>query len=215
MVPKKLTLKNFRGIKSGLGRDEIVIDFEKLTDGAQLVAIVGPNGSGKSTILDNAHAFRVMPSRAGGYSPASFSFYENVYGTEASKVLEWEHDKHVYKSELVFKPGGKTKKTEAYLFTLNLDEEWTPVVLPDNTRSDGKAETYDRCIEHILGTPEMFFSAVFASQNRRPLSSYTNGEIKGLLSELLGLEHIRELGGKANDVSKLLKARLEGLRTDL
>jgi exonuclease SbcC len=210
MVPKKLTLKNFRGIKSGLGRDEIVIDFEKLTDGAQLVAIVGPNGSGKSTILDNAHAFRVMPSRAGSYSPASFSFYENTYGSEASKILEWEHAGHHYRSELIFKMGSKTKKTEAYLF-----ENDAPVRLADGTVSDGKTEVYDRCIEAILGTPEMFFSAVFASQNRRPLSSYTNGEIKGLLSELLGLEHIRELGGKAGDVTKALKINLESLRADL
>jgi len=216
MIPLRLKLKNFIGIKSGLGRDELELDMHDITDGAQLVALVGPNGAGKSTILDNLHPYRIMPSRAGSYSPASFSYYENVYGTEASKVLDWEHDRHRYRSELVFKLGGKTKKTEAYLFAINLDtQELTPVVLPDGTRSDGKNETYDRCIEHILGTPEMFFSAVFASQNRRPLSAYTNGEIKGLLSELLGLEHIRELGGKANDVTKLLKNRLDGMREDL
>ena len=210
MIPLKLTLKNFIGIRSGLGRDELVLDLDKITDGAQLIALVGPNGAGKSTILDNLHPYRLMPSRAGGYSPASFSFYENVYGTEASKVLEWEHAGHRYRSELIFKMGAKAKKAEAYLF-----ENDAPVVLPDNTRSDGKAETYDRCIEHILGTPEMFFSAVFASQNRRPLSAYTTGEIKGLLSELLGLEHIRELGSKSNDVTKLLKMRLDNMREDL
>jgi len=219
MIPLKLTLKNFIGIKSGLGRDELTLNLADLTGGAELVALVGPNGAGKSTILDNLHPFRLMPSRAGGYSPQSFSFYENVYGADASKVLEWEHDGHRYRSELIFKLGGKTKKTEAYLFE-EMDAgaagvNDAPVVLPDGTRSDGKAETYDRCIEHILGTPEMFFSAVFASQNRRPLSSYTNGEIKGLLSELLGLEHIRELGTKANDVSKALRARLDGLREEL
>lgn len=215
MIPLRLNLKNFIGIKSGLNRDELELDLRDITDGAQLIALVGPNGAGKSTILDNLHPYRLMPSRAGGYSPASFSYYENVYGTEASKVLEWEHNGTPYKSELIFKLGGKTKKTEAYLFTLNLDEQWMTVALPDGTRSDGKNETYDRCIEHILGTPEMFFSAVFASQNRRHLSAYTNGEIKGLLSELLGLENIREMGGRANDVTKLLKSRLEALREDL
>src|SRR3989304_1343493 len=116
MIPIKLKLKGFIGIKSGLGLDDLVLDLDKLTDGAQLIALVGPNGSGKSTILDNLTPYRIMASRAGGYSPPSFSFYENTYGSEASKVLEWEHDGHRYRSELIFKLGTKTKKTEAYLF---------------------------------------------------------------------------------------------------
>src|SRR3990167_8044843 len=116
MIPLKLTLKNFIGIRSGLGRDELVLDLDKIKDGAQLVALVGPNGAGKTTILDNLHPYRLQPSRASSYSPAAFSFYENVYSTEASKILEWEHAGHHYRSELIFKMGSKTKKTEAYLF---------------------------------------------------------------------------------------------------
>ena len=55
MKPLRLTLKGFTGIRDGLGRDELTLDFESLAAGAQLVALVGPNGSGKSTIIDNAH----------------------------------------------------------------------------------------------------------------------------------------------------------------
>jgi ABC-type transport system involved in cytochrome bd biosynthesis fused ATPase/permease subunit len=55
MQPLKLILKGFRGIRDGLGRDDLTIDFESLGAGAQLVALVGPNGSGKTTIIDNAH----------------------------------------------------------------------------------------------------------------------------------------------------------------
>lgn len=55
MQPLKLTLRGFSGIRDGLARDELEIDFEALTAGAQIVALVGPNGSGKTTILDNAH----------------------------------------------------------------------------------------------------------------------------------------------------------------
>lgn len=53
--PLSLTLKGFRGIRSGLGRDAITLDLEALVGDAQLVAIAGSNGRGKTTIMDNLH----------------------------------------------------------------------------------------------------------------------------------------------------------------
>lgn len=53
MKPISLTLKGFRGIRDGLGRDVIELDFERLAGDAQLVAIVGRNGRGKTTLMDN------------------------------------------------------------------------------------------------------------------------------------------------------------------
>lgn len=55
MQPLSLTLKGFRGIRSGLGRDELTLDFERLAGDAQLVAIVGGNGRGKSTLMECMH----------------------------------------------------------------------------------------------------------------------------------------------------------------
>ena len=43
MQPLRLTLKGFRGIRDGLGLDEITLDLERLADGAELIAIAGPN----------------------------------------------------------------------------------------------------------------------------------------------------------------------------
>jgi exonuclease SbcC len=51
-----LTLKGFRGIHDGLGRDELSLDFERLADGAELVAIACANGRGKTTVMDNMHS---------------------------------------------------------------------------------------------------------------------------------------------------------------
>ncbi|CAB3774941.1 hypothetical protein LMG29542_08323 [Paraburkholderia humisilvae] len=46
-------------------------------------------------------------------------------------------------------------------------------MLPDGTVADGKAETYDHCIETICSTLETFFTSVVSAQNRRrPLASY-------------------------------------------
>jgi len=54
MQPLSLTLKGFRGIRDGLGLDVLTLDFERLADGAQLVAIAGANGRGKSTVMECA-----------------------------------------------------------------------------------------------------------------------------------------------------------------
>ena len=53
--PVRLTLTGFRGIKDGLGRDEISLDLDALTGNAQLIAIAGANGRGKTTVMDNLH----------------------------------------------------------------------------------------------------------------------------------------------------------------
>ncbi len=53
--PLALTLKGFKGIRSGLGLEELTLDLERLADGAALVAIAGANGRGKSTVMDNLH----------------------------------------------------------------------------------------------------------------------------------------------------------------
>lgn len=214
MTPLKLTLRNFTGIRSGLGRDEITLDIAAMTAGAQLVALVGPNGMGKSTLLDNLQPYRFLPSRAGSYSPGAFSFYDHISGPEAYKELEWEHEGRHYRTSFVFKTTGKTKKTEAYLHAREGDQ-WSPVTLPDGSVSDGKTDTYDRVVAHLLGSPETFFSSVFAAQGRRSLSSYSNGEIKTLLSDLLGLDRILDLGGKASQTAKLLRAHLDGMRITL
>ncbi|HET7674481.1 MAG TPA: hypothetical protein VFL54_03060, partial [Gammaproteobacteria bacterium] len=205
MNPKKLTLRNFHGIRSGQNRDELVFDLDRLVSDAELVAIIGDNGTGKTTIIDNLIPYRLMPSHAGGFTPGSFSYYDHVYGSEALKELIWEHDDVVYRSTLVFKMPGKTRKTECYLHVANGDG-WDPYTAPDGTISDGKTDTYDRCVEAILGSPEMFFTSAFAAQNRKTLSNYGNGEIKGLMSELLGLDRVLALGKKASDVAKGLRA---------
>ena len=52
MQPLVLTLKGFRGIRDGLGLDEITLDLERLAEGAELIAIAGANGRGKTTVMD-------------------------------------------------------------------------------------------------------------------------------------------------------------------
>jgi exonuclease SbcC len=209
MNPLHLQLKNFKGIKAGLGRDEISIDFAALI--GELIAIAGTNGAGKTTVLDNMHPYRIMASRATAYAPGSFSYYDQTYGV-AQKVLRWEHEGQIYESVIIIKGANKTKTQECYLHCVDGPTTW-PARLPDGTTSDGKAATYDKLVEYILGTPEMFFTAVFSCQGRKTLADYTNGDIKGLMSELLSLDSILELSAEANDVVKSLRPHLDALRS--
>ena len=55
MRPLALTLKGFRGIRDGLGRDELALDLARLVGDAPLVALGGVNGRGKTTLMDNLH----------------------------------------------------------------------------------------------------------------------------------------------------------------
>ena len=213
MKPLSLYLKGFAGVQAGLHRNELRLDLTSLADNAKLVAIVGSNGSGKSTIMDNLHPFRVMPSRCAGLSAGSFAYYDHLSAAEATKELTWAHESVVYRSTLLFRNNG-TRKTEAYLHWKDDDGNWSHVVATDGTVSDGKTQTYDHCIETILGNSETFFTSVFNAQNRRPLTSYGQGEIKALMVELLGLERIREAGARTNVVVKALRKALDKQREE-
>jgi len=212
MKPIALALKGFRGIRDGLGREAIELDFERLAGDAALVAIVGRNGRGKTTLMDNMTPFPIMPSRAGADGLGGFSYYDHVFLPESVKDLVWEHGGARYRSQLVFRLNGR-KKTEAFLH-VRCGDAWQPVRLTDGTVSDGKVETYTQCVEGILGSAETFFTSVFAAQGRRALSAYRNAEIKTLLADLLALDEIRDLGAKASETAKLLKAGLGALRQE-
>jgi exonuclease SbcC len=210
--PLVLTLTGFKGIRSGLGRDTLRLDVEALAGDATLVAIAGANGRGKTTVMDNLHPYLVMPSRAGADGLGAFSYYDHVFLPESQKELTWEHRGHRYKSQLVFRVNGK-RKTEAFLFE-QADGHWKPVVLADGTVSDGKVDIYEQAVRELLGPPETFFTSVFSAQGKRPLSAYRNGEIKGLLADLLGLDQVRQQGERAAETARLLKNGLALIRQE-
>ncbi|MBN3776630.1 SMC family ATPase [Burkholderia sp. Ac-20345] len=213
MRPLRLLLEGFTGVQDGMKRDSVELDLESLPNG--LIALTGPNGAGKTTIMDNLHPYRIMPSRASKLSVDAFSYWDHICGAQARKEFEWEHDALRYRSTFAFRKPGKTGKADYFLFYRSTDGEWRPVSLPDGTVSDGKGETYDRCVDAICGSLESFFTSVFSAQNRRPLASYGATEIKGLLAELLKIDHLRALSTKAVDVAKVLARQLGVVQQEL
>ena len=212
MRPLSLTLTGFIGIRDGMNRETLTLDFERLTAGAQLVAIVGPNGRGKTTVLDNMTPYPTMPSKAGADGLGSFSYYDEVYLPVNRKELLWEMGGRQYRTQIIIRLNGK-RRSEAYLHQLCADT-WQPVQLPDGTVSDGRMESYQRCVEDIVGPAATFFTTAFSAQNRRQLAHYRNAEIKVLLSDLLGLERVRTKGLQAAETAKLLRCGLSGLQQE-
>lgn len=210
MQPHWLRLKGFRGIRDGLGCDEVILDLDQLPQQAALVALAGANGRGKTTILDNLHPYLTMPSRAA--SAGGFSYYDHVHLPESEKELVWSLQGRRYRSHVVIRVDGR-RRTEVFVFAW-AQGRWSPVVLADGTVSDGKVDSYVRCVDVLCGSAETFFTSVFSAQGQRPLSQYRNGEIKSLLGELLGQDEILRWGQQAAETARLLKTGLAVLRQE-
>ena len=206
MIPISLKLRGFKGLRAGIGVDEAFVDFTKLPDG--IIAIVGPNGSGKTTLMDSAQPFRLQPykcRKSRDWSPNSFSFYDQVTGSDALKELVFLMGDVRYKSVVLI--DSVRRKQEAYLYRQD-GGTWTPL-------NDGKTKTYDDVVEQIVGSPTLFFSSVFRAQGAKNLSDYTRGDIVGILAELLNLESIREQADKARAVVTELRSRVELTRASV
>lgn len=216
MKPLKLTLQGFEGVHAAFARDTLVLDLQSIPDDAVLVAFVGPNGSCKSTVLDNLHPYRCMPSRSTTLGPGGFSYWDQLHGMSAMKELLWQNGVDLYRTVLTFKISGKSQKSDCYLYWWNKEtEDWTPAKLDDGTLSDGKSSTYDRCIDTILGPPEKFFTAHFASQGRKTIDQYGNGDVKSILASVLNLQNFRGLAGNAALVAKYLRQQLTSLNDEI
>lgn len=213
MQPRRLILKGFRGIRDGLGLDVLDLELDRLVGDARLVAIAGANGRGKSTVMDNLHPYLTMPSRAGQAGPGGFSYHDHIVGHEGEKDLVWTLAGRWYRSQVVICANGR-RRTEAYLLVRDDACAWRPARVDDGTVSDGKVETYTRCVEALCGPAQTFFTSVYAAQGKRQLSAYRNAEIKALLADLLGQERILAMGQRAGQVVRLLKAALARQRAE-
>ena len=174
----KLKLRGAIGIKKGLGLDEVEIDFTNFQPG--LIALIGRNGSGKTTIMENLHPHRQMVSRDG-------SIQSHFFLKDSWRILEFEHIGEFYKSQILI--DALTGGSEAYLFKCDLhindlrtdDISWRPL-------NDGKLTTYDKEIEKLLGTPELFFNSVFSGQKSKGIAALKPADRRKLFYELLNLD---------------------------
>ncbi len=179
-----MKLRGAIGVRKGLGKEEISLDFR--TFGPGLVAISGRNGSGKTTIIENLHPYRCMVSREG-------SLTNQFYLKDSYRVLEFEYNGKQYESKILI--DALTGASEAYLFE------------DGKALNDGKLTTYDNAIEYLLGSRDLFFNSVFSGQKSKGISQLKPAEIKTLFFELLNLNHYEVYCEKAK--ARLREKQLE------
>ncbi len=161
----KLKLRGFRGVKVGLGLDEIELDLSGLSG---LVALAGDNGMGKTTVLENMQPFRIMPSR-------NSSLYRQTYLRDSYKELSFWFEGVHYKT--LIKIDAQAEKSEGYIWKDHKKK----------SEVDGKVSNYDPYLIDLLGSSNLFFNSIFSAQNSKKISDLTTGKLQGLFSEFLRL----------------------------
>lgn len=180
MKLKHLLLKGAIGINKGINLEEINIDFTLVPNG--LVALTGKNGCGKTTIMENLHPFRSVVSRKG-------SFADHFYLKDSKKILTFEMNGNNYECKIFIDALSNPSKTEAYIYE------------NDNPLNDGKVTSYDRVVENLFGTPELFFSSVFTGQKSMGIAGKKPSERHKLFHEILGLSKYYEYAKKTKELS--------------
>lgn len=176
----RLKLVGSIGIKKGLGLETLDLDLSGLSG---LIALAGPNGRGKTSVLDSLSPFRTLGSRKG-------ALQHHFYLRQSSKELSFTWNGNHYRT--LVKIDAESEKQEGYIW-----KDGTPQV-------KGKVREYDRVIRELMGSEELFFNSVFASQNGTKLSDLTTGQLKNLFSEFLRLHRYEEWEATAKQVITLL-----------
>lgn len=185
-----LRLKDFIGIKKGLGLDHISIDFSNMKG---LVVLCGKNGSGKTTVLDCCHPYAMLGSRKG-------KLQAHTYGRNAEKELRFSLNGNEYKTLL--KIDAEKSHIEGYVWKNGTAEV------------DGKITNYRKYIEKLLGSSELFFNSSFCSQNAKKLNELTTGKLKELFSEFLRLDKLIAHEDTAKQCSSIFTSRKAAITSD-
>ncbi|MCK5615055.1 hypothetical protein KAR91_75025 [Candidatus Pacearchaeota archaeon] len=187
----KVRLRGFKGIKKGLGVDEIEIDLSGLKG---LVALSGDNGAGKTTFLENCQPFRVMPSKK---SP----LYHQVFLRDSYRDLSFRFEDDHYRT--LVKIDSYSEKSEGFIWK------------NDHPEVDGKVTNYDNYLTNLLGSQNLFFNSIFCAQKAKKISGLTTGKLKELFSEFLRLYELVAHEATSNQCTKVLNALIIGIDKEI
>ena len=173
MIPKRLYIKNAIGIKKGLNREEIEIDFTKFPSG--IIGIVGDTGVGKSVIVEMCTPYLKLITRSG-------SIQSHFYGNDALKEFEFEFNDKTYLSRFII--DATKNKIKPYLYEIVDGKE---IVLND------KISNYNLIVSELFGDFDTFVHSVFAPQGEFPIISLTDSELKKLFIDLFNLDKYKDI----------------------
>lgn len=165
MELQSIRLRGFKGVRHGLGVDQIELDLSGLSG---LIALTGRNGAGKTTVLEQLQPFPQVVSRP---APA---LKNHVYLRDSEKELCFRLGGHDYRS--LVKIDSQSGRAEGYLW-----RDGAPAV-------KGKITDFTTAITGLFGTPDLFFQSVFCAQGSAKISDLRPAEFKRLMAEFLRLD---------------------------
>lgn len=189
MIVESLRLRGWTGIKRGVGLDEISVDFSGVSG---LIALDGKNGSGKSSFIELLSPFNQLASRDGALS-------QHCFLKDSAKELCFSYNGNQYRTLL--KINAINSKSEGFLWKNGVSE------------INGKISAYSKYIQDLLGSPSLFYSSVFCSQNSKKLSDMTTGKLKELFSEFLRLDRLTAWENTAKQAGNVVTGKLATLES--
>jgi DNA repair exonuclease SbcCD nuclease subunit len=196
-----LRLRGSIGIKKGIYKDEITLDFDTYADG--LVALTGANGRGKTTLIENCHPYPQLLTRKGKLQDHFFlrdSFREVIYRNRAA-------GNELVKFLIQIDGQNKSGSCKHYIFdasgypTLTSDYEWIP-----RPGVDGNLKPYEEALTTTFGPIELYQRTAHIAQrptkNLPDLTDATAGEKKALFVELAGIDYLQRFADAAADKAK-------------
>ena len=186
----KAEFQNFKGLYSGLGKYEVVLDFKKMTN--TINVIIGEMGSGKTTILSHLQPWATVGSlderntdgiiieEMNGHKYLVFQNGADIY--EITHSWKWEKDHHSLKS--YFKKNG---------------EELNP---------NGNQSSFKELVELEMGIDQSFLRLARLGPNVSNLIEMTATARKEFIAQMLTeVDLYLALFKSMNERSKVLTAQ--------
>lgn len=166
-------------------RNEVEVDFDKLGPG--LIAVVGENGAGKSTLIGSLFAslYRQLPGQ-------KRPLYDFATDAQPEIDVRFSVNGEQYRSLLRINP--QARQMESYLFRAD-----------GEALSDGKKESFQDCIQRLVGSRALYEASIFSNQKRAGnfLSLERAQRKEVFVSQLLGLEGLRRLSAMAKSQGEI------------
>jgi exonuclease SbcC len=197
-----LRIKGATGIMKGIHEEEIVVNFDKFSNG--LIALTGANGKGKTTLIENCHPYPQLLTRKGKLQDHFYlkdSFREVVYRNRADGSMR----------KFLIQVDGQNKSGTCKYFIFKqtaglADIEWEP--LPG---VDGNLKPYEEALAATFGPIELYQRTAFITQrptkNLPDLTDATAGEKKALFTALAGIDYLQGFADSAAEKVKLETAK--------
>ncbi|MFH1984810.1 MAG: hypothetical protein ABIL58_23460 [Pseudomonadota bacterium] len=192
MLPTYIRLKGFKGIKHGLGLDEIELDLSGLKG---LIALTGENGAGKTTLLEQMQFFPQVISR-----PQS-AIKNHVFLRDSEREQRFFYNDKNYRT--LVKADAMTGRAEGFLW-----ENDAPLV-------KGKLTDYVAAGKELFGTPDMVFASIFAAQSAKKFTDVDPADFKKLMAEFLRLDRYFGWEATSKEAEKRLARAILAIDRDL